>query len=86
MICGVAACALRVTNAGSMEMNMSTLDRHPLAGADRAVFRQWAVGVAGFYGAMALLVVCAIAISQYVGGAPHDAKTEFVAASTLAPR
>jgi hypothetical protein len=67
-----------------MEMIMSLHEKHTVAAADRPVFRKWALGVAAFYGAVAFLVIGAIAVGQYVGGGPQHASV--VAASTVAPR
>jgi hypothetical protein len=66
-----------------METIMS-FHENTVAAADRRVFRKWALGVAAFYGALAFLVIGAVAVGQYVGGAPQHASV--VAASTTAPR
>jgi len=41
--------------------------KHTLTPADRLIFEKWLRGVAAFYGALALLVVSAIAIGQVAG-------------------
>ena len=63
---------------------MSHHENYSVAAADRPVFRKWALGVAAFYGAVAFLVIGAVAVGQYIGGAPQQASV--VTASTVAPR
>jgi len=51
---------------------MSSPHKRTLTPADRLIFEKWLRGVAAFYGALALLVVSAVAIGHVVGNSESN--------------
>jgi hypothetical protein len=56
--------------------------KRTLTPADRIIFEKWMRGIAAFYGALALLIVSAIAIGHAIGG---NAQDDIAAITTSSP-
>jgi hypothetical protein len=46
--------------------------KHTLTPADRVMFEKWLLGTAVFYGAVALVVVCAIVLGHTIRGSAQS--------------
>jgi hypothetical protein len=72
--------------ASLQEIVVHPLKRHILTDADRAVFRTWVWRLASFYGALAFVLICVVAASQYAGGTEQHANPELSTGSVLSTR